>query len=370
MYKIEDFHNILFERKTIPLTTAILAIFDEIQANLVSSVIETPYKPYDKYAVSSWERNSIDRRHRAPEKMHYSHSKRGGGGGGGSGTGGKKDFSTEDWENLRSFKTTKVEESVKGIDKDINEIRISLNKISVNNYEIQKKAIVSKIVQLQNQSPKHASRYEALDCWEDEEEMQPVEVTVPDIADTNLVTVANAIFEIASSNKFFSELYAELYKELSQMFPLFRKIATDFLKKYVEALPKISYVDPNVDYDGFCTYTKENDVKKATSAFIVNLMKKEVISKESVLNIIVQLRDILLEYMNREGNVNEVEELSENWGILVTNSNSALSEEDVWKETVLPSLKEFSKMNPKEVASLSNRVLFKWMNILDSLQKK
>lgn len=368
MYKIEDFHTLYFETKTISLSSSISAIFDEIQANIVS-VLPISNKVG---TVSHWERNKssekgprnmgsgINHSHRG-EKVHYSHSSKR-----------KKDIPADDWEQLRNFKTTKVEEPVKGVDKDINDIRISLNKISVNNYAIQKEAIISKMMELQNQSPKKAiqpSRYN-LECWEDDEEEEkelPMEVS-PAVDDANLVIVANAIFDIASSNKFFSDLYAELYRELAAIFPIFRKIALDFLVKYKESLPKISYVDPNIDYDGFCVYTKENDVKKATSTFIVNLMKKGILPVQSIMDIILHLHTVLLEYIDTMGKLNEVEELAENWGILITNTNgTALVEEPAWVLTILPALTELSQMKPVANKSLSNRAIFKWMNILDSL---
>jgi hypothetical protein len=226
------------------------------------------------------------------------------------------------------------------------------------------------MIELQSQSPKKIAftgQFNALD-WEEEEESNPSSEIIVD--DTNVRIVASAIFEIASSNKFFSELYAKLYKELAQMFPIFRKIASDFLEKYIESLPMISYVDPNIDYDGFCIYTKENDVKKATSTFIIHLMKNDILSITSVMTIVLQMYNVLIKYMNTPGKINEVEELAENWGIFITNGhNTKIKEEPEWNRIVLPAIKELSQMKPKENASLSNRVIFKWMNILDTLNK-
>jgi hypothetical protein len=120
MYKIEDFYQILFEIKNVALSPEITSIFDEIQSNLSSHITTSLNGGND---TNHWERNKYSRNgggHR--EKMNFSyHNKKGGGV--------KKPAPTEDWESLRNFKTTKVEEPVIGINKDINEIRISLNKI-------------------------------------------------------------------------------------------------------------------------------------------------------------------------------------------------------------------------------------------------
>jgi retron-type reverse transcriptase len=47
-----------------------------------------------------------------------------------------------------------------------------------------------------------------------------------------LEKIANAIFDIASTNKFYSEMYAKLYKELIQLYPVFQKVMDIFLQKY------------------------------------------------------------------------------------------------------------------------------------------
>jgi hypothetical protein len=383
MYKIEDFYNILKENKHIfEVSFEISQIFEDIQENI--SAVLSPNNAFhskgnsDKFSNFHWDRNKTGYKGQngggRHEKIHYSHSKRGSNSGNSQH---KKDIPVEDWESLRNFKTTKVEESVKGFDKYLNDIRIALNKISVNNYAIQKEVIVQKISDLQKQFAESKpiimsmSKYDALDWEEEEEEEIEAHPIGPDSSsekDANLISIGNAIFEIASSNKFFSELYAELYQELAQIFPVFNKIACDFLGTYMESLPKISYVDPNVDYDGFCAYTKENDVKKATSTFIMNLMKKGVIPLVSVIDVVLRLYDILLEHIQMAGKLNEVEELAENWAILITNGkDTILTKHDIWSSKIVPSIKELSQMKPKEMPSLSNRVIFKWMNILDSL---
>jgi len=151
----------------------------------------------------------------------------------------------EPWEKVKVFKTTKIEKK-DGIEKLINDIRICLNKISIKNYDTQRDTIIQHIK----------------DIIETEDEN-------PD----ELSKITKAIFDIASSNKFYSELYAKLYKELTEIFPSFNEIVSTFVIDYVNGIQNIQYFDPKVDYDKYCDNNKENDKRKAMSAFIVNLAK-------------------------------------------------------------------------------------------------
>jgi hypothetical protein len=92
-----------------------------------------------------------------------------------------------------------------------------------------------------------------------------------------MLRIANSIFDIASTNKFYSELYAILYKELTGKFPVFKEIIIRFISQYLENIGKIQFIDSNKDYDLYCENNKLNDKRKAMSAFLVNLMKLELI---------------------------------------------------------------------------------------------
>jgi hypothetical protein len=111
----------------------------------------------------------------------------------------KEDLS---WENVRNFKTTKIDKK-EGLEKKINDVRICINKMSTKNYELQRDAILAFILEIQEQEA------------------------------NELEKIANAIFDIASTNKFYSEMYAKLYKELIHLYPVFQKVMDTFLQKYI-----------------------------------------------------------------------------------------------------------------------------------------
>jgi hypothetical protein len=246
----------------------------------------------------------------------------------------KREHKNESWENLRSFKSTVIEKK-EGVDKTISDIRICLNKMSNKNYEKNKESIIQYI--------------------ESNEE--------------NIIPIANAIFDIASTNKFFSDIYAELYRELFNKHDAFKQVLDDFVSKYVANMNDINYVAPTDNYDAFSAYNKKNDARKATSTFIINLVKKGVIHNSVLFNIIQQIKIILYDLIEQPNKIYELEEIMENFYILITESISILLQNEGEWQIIRESIKQISEYKAKEKLSLSTRAIFKCMDILD-LEKK
>ena len=62
-----------------------------------------------------------------------------------------------------------------------------------------------------------------------------------------------------------------------------------------------------------------------------------------------------------------MEEITENIFILVTNIYEKVSNNEYWETSIIPVITSISKMKVKEHTSLSNRVIFKYMDIMDLL---
>ena len=243
----------------------------------------------------------------------------------------------------RDFKPTMVVEKKDGIDKIMNDVRVCLNKISNKNYDTIRDTIITKIKELLDQSS-------------------------DDTNTDGLQKIANNIFEIASTNKFFSEIYAKLYRELTEQFPeIFNQIVNTFLTGFTETMRNIKYVDQNINYDEFCKYNKENDKRKATSVFITNLIKENVVDVEVLVSLIVKIQGILDEYMNTPNKINEVEEITENIFLLFTNDMHLLQKPNTIH--LFDKIQTLASMKPKELPSISSRAIFKYMDILEKFQK-
>jgi len=269
----------------------------------------------------------------------------------------KEGPSGTDWVNVRIYKTTQINENV-GIDKYIGDIRIALNKLSNKNYDTPRDAIVECIRNIMHISVNDSEheRKESVD---------------------NMKRIAQTIFDISSSNKFFSEVYAKLYKELinnkydalmSDSHNIFRTILSDFIINYIDTFNNIKYIEPQTDYDGFCEYTKQNDKRKSIASFISNLFIIGVIDQETILvDCLKKILTISDKYMKISNAANEVEEITESVFIFVSICKSSVREGAYWNDEILTMIKEVSNRKSNELPSLTNRTIFKYLDIVGLL---
>ena len=291
-----------------------------------------------------------------------------GGGNGAMGTGsGNKmrgggnnrgDFAMEEsWENIQkengmSF-TNRMEkkvDKVEGVEKTIQDIRICLNKMTDKNYTKQRDEIREKMKLLSDVS-------EETNTGKEEEYKK----------------VAKILFDIASTNKFFSKIYAQLYLELIEEFDIFQELLDVFLEGFIAKIQTIRYVDPEKDYDGYCLYTKQQDERKAMTGFSVYLAvgylaigRKSGIMVDKLEKIVLELVDKVVDLIDKEGNTNEVEEIAEILFLFFSLGEKKLMEE--WKQRELwgkisENLLYLSKQKVKEHKSFSSRSLFKFLDI-------
>jgi hypothetical protein len=274
------------------------------------------------------------------------------GGGIGGGSGGMSSFkktknkpseiTDDDWDIIRAFQTTQKHVS-EGIDKNIDNIRGFLNKITDANEEAMIKDIKNEISQL----IEHNTSQE------------------------NMMKIGYSIFNIASSNSFYSALYARLFKSLMNEYDIFKNIFEDNFKEFINLFDSIEFVDPKKNYDKFCEYTKTNDKRRAMSLFVVNLMINNIIDEGEIIDIVSQLQALILNYLRKSDKSNEVEELTENLFIIITKSKSYLNKgetKDAW-EVISKNIEFITMLKPKmkEYPSITNKTIFKHMDIFEEI---
>jgi hypothetical protein len=240
-----------------------------------------------------------------------------------------------------SFKATKMD-SKTGIEKVANNVRIALNKITATNFEKQRDAVVAMV-----------NDYFA---GSDSE----VEVSLE-----NTSRIAKVIFDIASTNKFFSDVYVLMYKDLIGVNDVFRTLIDDFVANFTSMEGFPAYVDSNVDYDGFCVYTKACEMKKSASTFLVNCLKQSLVHPSQITGILCKFLAFIHAHIVLPGFGKIVEELVENVFILTTLCVEELCAEELWDTTVLPSIRALVAERGNHCPSFSNRASFKCMDILD-----
>ena len=252
------------------------------------------------------------------------------------------EITDEDWETIRQFQTTTKHVS-DVIQKNMENIRGYLNKMSEATFDKMVNEIKAEISQLIEH----------------------------ETTDENMMKIGHSIFTIASSNSFYSELYAKLFKILMDEHEIFKKIFEDNYKVFMNLFDNIEYVDPKKNYDKFCEYTKTNDNRRAMSLFLVNLMKNNVIEKDEILEIIINLQKLIMKYIAKPDKTNEVEELNENLYIIITSSSNKIKfGSDEGTENIIKDIEFIGMLKPKmkEYPSITNKTIFKHMDIITELK--
>jgi hypothetical protein len=95
-------------------------------------------------------------------------------------------------------------------------------------------------------------------------------------------------------------------------------------------------------------------------------MKNNVIEKDKVIDIMMELQTYMNKLMTEKDNKNVVEELSEVVFIMITKGHSFLKQNSKWGE-VKKELVAVSKLKIKDRVSLSNKTVFKYMDMIDMI---
>lgn len=191
-----------------------------------------------------------------------------------------------------------------------------------------------------------------------------------DSTDTeHMSKVASHIFEIASMNKFYSQVYARLYKEIIRTHPVFASILVKKHSDFVEECKKTNYINPDVNYDGFCKYNLEVERKQATMCFISYLMNMELLEPRSVVMLLDKIIDHIYSVLKEKECRRVVEDMVEMLFAVfsVCNLEMLMSVEN-YERDVKDRVKEMCGMKPKSFDGLTNKTLFRCMDILDLIK--
>jgi len=239
----------------------------------------------------------------------------------------KKNYNNNNlqWQSIRNFQKTKIVKN--DIDFDIRNI---LNKITDNNYDKQKNELINMINN----------------------------ISKDDNYEKKLNNIYNIIIDIIKNNIYFSIIYAKLCRDLFD-------INNFFLEKVIEDGKQLSnyllLIENNKDknnYNNLCNHNKNNDQKKSILLFFVNIFKNDT----NNFNILTKILDDILEKF--EENIIKIEEKENNEDlvellfIIMTNINDI---DDKYKKKLI----EISNYTVKNYSGLSNKIIFKLMDIID-----
>ena len=173
---------------------------------------------------------------------------------------------------------------------------------------------------------------------------------------SQLLSIGSIIFDIASSNRYYSKIYAQLYAELHKQFDFIQFNEETILEKI---RIDILYVDPNENYDKFCQNNKLHEKRKALVSFYVNLMNYHVVEKSSITQLTHYFLEKVVLYIDMDNKKNEVDEITDLIALLYKKEYYTNTDHI---HTILSSL---SKRKVKETKSLTTKSLFVYMDLND-----
>tara|TARA_B110000967_G_C18898121_1_gene572353 strand:+ start:4126 stop:5076 length:951 start_codon:yes stop_codon:yes gene_type:complete len=244
---------------------------------------------------------------------------------------------SEDWQSIRSFKKTEITKK-EGIQKDIDSIRLLINKLTDKTYE----KIIEKL-------------FESLDTMLENSEYD----------DKSFNLIGYAIFNMATNNKFNSGIYAKLCNELKNKYEFMSSIILHNIEEFMKLFENMVFVSPEDDYDKFCETNILNEKRRSMSLFLCNLYKNEVLTLDNIVYYIHTLQSRIMDGMNDENCKVEIEELSENLYVFLTSMEfKTLSKHADWV-SIYERIVCIKNTKATDNAGISHKSKFKHMDMVD-----
>lgn len=253
----------------------------------------------------------------------------------------KNNENSEDWKQMLDKSKVKNPEDT---NTDLNSIRSILNKLTDTNYE------------------KYSTK---------------IKDVFKNLGDAEYAEkVSDVFFDIISSNNFYSHIYAKMYSELlndttinTVIIEQIKDTLINKINLFVLSFDNIGLVDSTEDYNGFCELNKENERRKSLAKFIMNLSTFNVIENIIITDIVKTLVVKISEHIVMENSRHIVDELIENIHILYSSiENTDLYDtkhDELYGLTIKGFIEKMSKSSFNEYPSLSNKAIFKCMDIIE-----
>lgn len=319
-YTLQDFNTIIFNGFNFTLGDDIVHKINELAAQVGSpTYIKTPvFQKRDKTAESSSPSVNSKRRRDANNNKFNNH---------GAGTDGDK-----------LFNATKIVHKT-GLDADIDLIRSYLNKITDRTFADMKTNIIGLLDKLIEENS---------------------------ISQADVMRISSYLFEFASTNRYFSKLYADLYTELVNKYECMKQTLDESFHSFLELFINIEYVDPDVNYDEFCRINKMNEKRKALSAFFINLSANNLLSHDKLVDLTYKMVLRVVEYIPMSDKKAHVDEYTENIAILFNKGEYGnVTDKLIDGKTITETIKMLATSKPKTYPGLSSKCIFKYMDLVD-----
>uniref|UniRef100_A0A6C0KG52 MIF4G domain-containing protein n=1 Tax=viral metagenome TaxID=1070528 RepID=A0A6C0KG52_9ZZZZ len=251
----------------------------------------------------------------------------------------KKRENNDEWSTIRSFKTTKISDINTDYDKLFSAVKDILNKITCDNYNTMKDKLL-------------------------------LEMRSYNINEENMSKICKSIFSIATNNKFYSKVYAQLYKVLIETYEDFKNIYSTSFEEFIKIFDNIEFINSEDDYDEYCRVNKLNEMRKALTIFFVNLMKLDVISENKIIHLIIKLQNLVNNYqeMQEKRNVNVY--IADILYLFIVEGKENIKNNKNFYDVIKYNIKQIVEIDTKVNKGITNKMIFKYMDILDKMNWK
>ncbi len=175
-----------------------------------------------------------------------------------------------------------------------------------------------------------------------------------------LLSIGRAIFDISSENKFWVKLYAKLFHELIDNFPVMRNICINNFNNFMSIFDNVEVCSED-DYDNFCKINKNNARRRSLTLFYTNLYKLELLTNNDIFTLLGKLFEKMF---LSEHTAELYEEIFENISIIVNNLGEDLSNSNEWHNVSQKLIDIYELLNKN---NKSKKIVFKLLDIFDEL---
>lgn len=215
-----------------------------------------------------------------------------------------------------------------------NNLRVFLNKISKNNYNVQKDNIIHILDIIHNKG--------------------------------NMEETLLLYLDICSINRSLIEIYVELWTDILDKYDTNNQYKLLLINKYSKLLDNIQYVDPDKDYDNHCKINKENDKRRNLIIFVNKLIYKNSIDVNQLIILTHSLMSRIQENIKDKSMINIINEYIELFYLCVYENIEILKNTTDWA-CISKFIKEYIKVDKINNPGLSTRAIFKIRDIDDKL---
>jgi len=249
-----------------------------------------------------------------------------------------ENITSTDWQTIRNFKTTTLDKNMEGLEAQMDSIRSYLNKLTNDNYT---------------------------------EISYEIKLVIKEVVDQNeedyLSKIGVSIFEIGSANRFLSNVYVKLYKELIDTYPIMKNVCMSNFNSFNTLFETFDYCEASEDYDKFCDIMKNNEKRKALSKFMMICVEYEIIESENMEKIMLDFLKKINKYIDDKDKENAVDEIAANLVIMIQSSLTSFramkSSDKIFKDIEI-----LSNYNVKNYPGLSNKTVFKFLDMVEELE--